>query len=66
MPSDVQVLTTLAYKRRVNDQVIKLNPDLVESEEDVVNPKNRDNLTEDMVVTLSPSKCKSSYMPSEL
>ena len=40
MPSEyVQARTTLTYKRRVNDQVEKLNPDQVESEEDVVTPK---------------------------
>jgi len=31
----VQALTTFTYKRRVNDQVEKLNPYQVESEEDI-------------------------------
>ena len=39
-PSEhVQALITLTYKKRVNDQIGKLNPDQVESEEDVVNSK---------------------------
>ena len=58
----VQALTTLTYKRRVNDQVEKLNPNQVESKEDVVNPKNQDNLTEGRVVTSSPSESKFSDM----
>jgi len=63
VPSEhVQVLTTLTYKRQVNDLVEKLNPNQVESEEDVVTLKNRDNSTENKVVTLSPSESKSSNM----
>jgi len=46
----------------VNDQVEKLNPDQVESEDNIVNPKNRENLMEDMVVTLSLIESKSSDM----
>ena len=46
----------------MNDQVEKLNPDQVESEEDVFNPKNRDNSIKDRVVTMSPSESKSSDM----
>ena len=66
MPSEhVQAFTTLTYKRRVHSQVEKLNPDQVKSEEDVVTSKNRDNSTEDMAVTLSPSESKFSNMPEQ-
>jgi len=66
MPSKyVQAFTILTYKRRVNDQVEKLNPDQVESEKDIVTLKNLDNSTENRVVTLSSSGSKSSDMSEQ-